>query len=283
MKSSDRRLFLKNSGLLLGSLLISRIGVAQPLSRTARFNLSLNLAQVNFFFTGNLNRRQHLESIVAPLLRNMSGIYLDTGNFTEHSQANTRYRVSQMNALGYQVAALGKHEVDMGEENLLKLAKSCDFALVNSLTAWRNSELTNWIKPFQLVEIGGRCVGVLAIGPACPSKQDMDKLTRLAKQLKKEEQCDMIICLVPEGLKKEELLELVRESGDVDLFCCAATDARAGVCQILKNGDNAETTLIYGGEEAIELGHYAANMSASEYVLPNRMACHPPKAATSWS
>ncbi|TDQ73710.1 bifunctional UDP-sugar hydrolase/5'-nucleotidase [Sphingobacterium yanglingense] len=283
MKKSDRRFFLKSSGLLLGGLLISRLGVSQPLSRTARFKLKLDLRNVNFFFTGNLNFKQHLDVAVAPLLQNMSGVYLDAGNFTEQSKTKTMHRVAQMNAFGYQAAALGKHEMAIGEDNLLRLAKSCDFTLVNSLTTWRNPELSNWIKPFQLVEIADKNVAVLATAPMCPSNQEVVILTSLAKQLKKEQQCDLAICLVPNGLKKKELLELVRESGGIDVFFCVATDAPKDAIYILRNKDKKEATLIYGGKEAIELGHYAANMKTAGYVLPNRIACCPPKNPIHWS
>lgn len=283
MKNSDRRFFLKSSGLLLGGLLISRLGMTQPLSRATRFNLKLDLRNVNFFFTGNLNLKQHLETTVAPLLQRMSGVYLDTGNFTEHSKGKIVQRVNQMNVLGYQAAALGKDELALGEENLLRLAKACDFTLLNSIAVWHNLELSNWVKPFQLIAIADKRVGVLAIGPVSPSSHDLVRLISLAKRLRIEEQCDLIICLVPDGLKKQELLELVRESDAIDMFFCAATNTKKDATYILKNKGKEETTLMYGGKDAVELGHYAANMETAGYVLPNRIACCPPKNAIHWS
>ncbi|MBL1407545.1 bifunctional UDP-sugar hydrolase/5'-nucleotidase [Sphingobacterium faecale] len=277
MNNNNRRFFLKSSGLILGSFLLARLGMAKSPAQAARFNLRLDLKDVNFVFTGNLNRKQHLETTVAPILQNISAVYLDTGNFTAHSKAKTIDRVKQMNDLGCQAAALGRDELTMPETDLLTLARSCDFTLLNSLAVWQNRELSNRIKPFQLIQIVDRRVGVLAIGPVSLSGSEVHRLTSLAKRLREEEQCHMIICLVPEGHNKKKLKEIAEQSEAIDLFLCAATDAEVGLCYVLKNREHTDTTLIYGGKGGVEWGHYAANMESVGYVLPNTMGCYTPK------
>lgn len=72
--------------------------------------------------------------------------------------------VALMNKLGYKAAVVGNHDFDYGEENLKKLVSSAAFAVLGAdVYVKETGKHADYLKPYVMVEAGGRKIGVLGI------------------------------------------------------------------------------------------------------------------------
>ena len=95
-------------------------------------------------------------------------LLLDSGDFFQGAPEGTlskgRSVVKLMNALGYHASAIGNHEYDFGEANLIELAKLAEFPLLASNIQLRESGApVDYAQPWALFERGGVRVGVVGL------------------------------------------------------------------------------------------------------------------------
>ena len=115
--------------------------------------------------------------------------------------------INLMNAMRYDVACLGNHEFDNGQAHLLKMLSNATFTVVCANYDFENSPLKNVIKPYTIVTRKGVKIGIIGL---LVNLDDMvsyesrkgiiyldpvSKANELAEKLKREDRCDMVICL----------------------------------------------------------------------------------------
>jgi len=146
-------------------------------------------------------------------------IVVDAGDFSQGTPYYNLFKgfpeIELMNALGYDVVALGNHEFDNGSKALAKRLKQANFSIVCANYQFKNKTLAKLVKPYTIITMEGKKIGFF--GLLCDMKrvimpsyyQEVTFLDptaaaiKMVDLLKNKEQCDIIICLSHLGIKPE--------------------------------------------------------------------------------
>ena len=139
-----------------------------------------------------------------------------------------------MSMMGYDAATIGNHDFDNGIEGLLAQMPHAEFPFVSANYHFENTALEGLIKPYQIFEKGGIKIGVFGLGielQGLVAKRHYKETIYLdpieiasetVHKLKKEEKCDLVICLSHLGYeyKDEQIsdMKLAKATKDIDLI-----------------------------------------------------------------
>ena len=136
---------------------------------------------------------------------------LDAGDYNQGTPYFTVFKgdleMELMNALGYEVVAIGNHEFDNGVNEFARRLSKAEFQTVCANYDFSGTALEPYVKPYTIVYKNGRKIGVfglLANIKSLVAKQNREGLVyidayeaaqRWADYLKNEEHCDLVIAL----------------------------------------------------------------------------------------
>jgi len=112
-----------------------------------------------------------------------------------------------MSKLKYDAATIGNHDFDNGVDGLLAQMPYASFDMLSANYDFSNTVLDGYVKPYKTYMVDGIKIGVYGLGIALDGlvTKSLYKETRyldpfemasdMERQLKEEEQCDLIICL----------------------------------------------------------------------------------------
>ena len=141
-----------------------------------------------------------------------------------------------MNELGYNAATLGNHEFDNGVKQLAKSMEFANFPFLNSNYDLKNTPLENKVENFKIFELNDVKIGIFGIGVELNGLVDkklfhgvkyLDPIEisfEMTRQLKNDENCDIIICLSHLGHDIGYMegkmcdLNLAKKTKDIDLI-----------------------------------------------------------------
>jgi len=163
-------------------------------------------------------------------------LLLDAGDFFQGTPYfnffNGELEVRAMNLLGYDAVTLGNHEFDNGVEFLANALRDAKFDVVCSNYDFTNTPLQRIIKPYVIKEVAGQRVGIVAMcinpkGLIAPNNVNgityndpYESVIKLAKRLRDDQGCSMIICLSHIGHNYEGSpsdLDFAKLSSSIDL------------------------------------------------------------------
>ncbi|MGL5014805.1 MAG: bifunctional metallophosphatase/5'-nucleotidase [Bacteroidales bacterium] len=163
-------------------------------------------------------------------------LLLDAGDFFQGTPYfnffNGELEVRAMNLLGYDAVTLGNHEFDNGVEFLANALRDAKFDVVCSNYDFTNTPLQRIIKPYVIKEVAGQRVGIVAMsinpkGLIAPNNMNgityndpYESVIKLAKRLRDDQGCSMIICLSHIGHNYEGSpsdLDFAKLSSSIDL------------------------------------------------------------------
>ena len=146
-------------------------------------------------------------------------LLVDAGDFSQGSSyftlMNGDIEIDVMNAMRYDVACLGNHEFDNGLDELARRVENADFPIVCSNYDFSECRLGDLVKPYAILHRGGLKIGFVgvltdltivvdrAIADKIKYLDPAESVNRYAEYLKKERDCDMVICLSHLGIEKE--------------------------------------------------------------------------------
>lgn len=175
-----------------------------------------------------------------------------------------------MTQMGYDVATLGNHDFDNGIDGLLKQQPHAGFQLVNCNYDFGSTPLKSLVKPFTTIRKGPLKIGILGVGielnglvPEAMFKgiQYRDPLTHaneVAYTLKKDEKCDLIICLSHLGYKyagnKISDIQLAQKSEHIDLIIGGHTHTFLNQPDLIPNKVGKEVMVNQVGWAGLQLG-----------------------------
>ena len=138
-------------------------------------------------------------------------LLLDSGDFSQGSGYYTLFKgeveVGLMNQMGYDAATIGNHEFDFGMDNMAKLFKMANFPIVCSNYDCKGTVLEDLVKPYIVLNREGVKIGIFALAPPlkglvfdknCEGITFLDPAETAQKYidiLRKQEKCDIVICL----------------------------------------------------------------------------------------
>ena len=138
-------------------------------------------------------------------------LLFDSGDFSQGSGYYTLFKgeveVGLMNQMGYDCATIGNHEFDFGLDNMARLFRMANFPIVCSNYDCKGTVLEDLVKPYIVLKRNGLKIGVFALAPAlkglvfdgnCEGITYLDPSETAQKYidiLRKEEKCDVVICV----------------------------------------------------------------------------------------
>ena len=162
-------------------------------------------------------------------------LFFDSGDFSQGSGYYTLFKgeveVGLMNQMGYDAATIGNHEFDFGLNNLAKLIRMANFPIVCSNYDFTGTPCEGLVKEYITLHRNGLKIGVFALGAPMKglvSNKNCEGVTFLdpaetakkyVKLLRKQEKCDVVICLSHLGWKISEYPDeqFIREIDGCDL------------------------------------------------------------------
>ena len=147
-------------------------------------------------------------------------LLFDSGDFSQGSGYYTLFKgeveIGLMNQMGYDAVTIGNHEFDFGLDNLARIFRMSTFPVVCSNYDCKGTVLEGLVKPYITLKRNGVKIGVFALSPAlkglvfdgnCQGITYLDPAETAQKYidiLRKQEKCDIVICISHLGWKESE-------------------------------------------------------------------------------
>jgi 5'-nucleotidase len=177
-----------------------------------------------------------------------------------------------MSMMRYDLATIGNHDFDNGIEGFYKQFPNASFDFVSANYDFKNTVLDGHVQPYKLFDKNGIKVGVFGLGVALEGLVDkknsketvyndpLEISKDMARILKHEKKCDLVICLSHLGYKyKDEPdkicdLKLAELTKDIDLIIGGHTHTFLDKPTIMKNSENKEVLVNQVGCYGVNLG-----------------------------
>lgn len=198
-----------------------------------------------------------------------------------------------MSEMQYDACTIGNHDFDNGIEGLVKMLPNANFPLICSNYDFSNTEMNKKTIPYKTFMYDGIKVGVFGLGVELeglvPKKlyketQYLDPVKQAAYHahlLKKDLQCDLVICLSHLGFryqnKKISDVELAKRSKNIDLIIGGHTHTLLNEPLLYKNSDGKEVIVAQVGWAGIRLGKidfYFEPKSKRKFVEGTSLVIH---------
>ena len=175
-----------------------------------------------------------------------------------------------MSEMGYDASTIGNHDYDNGMEGLVKQMPNANFPFLCANYDFSNTPLKDKTSPYKVFKKDGIKIGVFGIGIELDGLVDkklygetkylnpFEKSAHYAHLLKKEEKCDLIICLSHLGYKYQDKkvsdVILAEQSKNIDLILGGHTHTFLDEPLSYKNSDGKEVLIAQVGWAGIRLG-----------------------------
>ncbi|HYG53001.1 MAG TPA: metallophosphatase [Flavobacteriales bacterium] len=175
-----------------------------------------------------------------------------------------------MSDMKYDAGTMGNHDFDNGIEGFLKVMPHANFPFICSNYDFSDTPLAGKTETYRVFNKGGIKVGVLGLGielrGLVPDKlygrtrwlDPIETAERVGEKLKKEEGCDLVVCLSHLGFKydtdKVSDLVLARKTCYLDLILGGHTHTFLNEAVIEKNAANQNVLINQVGWGGIYLG-----------------------------
>ena len=190
-----------------------------------------------------------------------------------------------MSMMNYDLATMGNHDFDNGIDGFYSQLPNAKFDFVVANYDFKNTVLDQIIKPYKIFNKNGIKIGVFGIGIELEGLVDkksyketvyqnpVEMAQEMTRILKKEQKCDLIICLSHLGYKykneenKISDLKLAAQTQDIDLIIGGHTHTFLDKPTIVKNLVGQEVLVNQVGCYGINLGridfYFDANKNKS--------------------
>ncbi|MDQ0639579.1 5'-nucleotidase [Pedobacter sp. W3I1] len=258
--STNRRSFLKRNVLLSSSLLLA--GPIDALAKASRtiYTKSINQKQVDIMYSndicGAVNSTAQgfgglkcLQTTVNNEL--ISTLLLDAGGFLNFNRNNHTETIQWMNKVGYHAVNLSAADLKQGVDVFANLLPYMAFDLLSCNYRFEHPKLQKAVKSYQVITYGKYRVGVTGVGESAKIaglkvSDPTAALNKMARFLKEEEACDLIVCLAHLGfdVKAEQgNKQLAADTSWVDLIIGGNTSLGKNQLYVLRNKEKNEVLL----------------------------------------
>ena len=281
----SRRKFIAQSALVAGALLTHNSLFAEMQKQNALKKLTiLHTNDVHSRlepFPMDGGRNQGLGGVAARAalinkIRNEGGeiLLLDAGDIFQGTPFFNLYKgepeIKAMAAMGYDAATMGNHDFDAGLENFATQLNHAGFPILMCNYDFANTPMEFKYQPYKVFKKGKLKIGVTAVGiemtGLVPDSlfgntiylDPIQKANETAAKLKKEEACDMVICLSHLGYKynnnKVSDIVLAKETENIDLILGGHTHTFMDAPEVIKNKLGSDVLINQVGWAGIMLG-----------------------------
>jgi 5'-nucleotidase len=221
---------------------------------------------------GGVERRAALINKIRSQEKNV--LLLDAGDIFQGTPYFNMYggeiEMKLMTKMGYDASAIGNHDFDDGLDNLAKQLQHASFPLLCANYDFTGTPMEGKTIPNKIFEKDGVKIGVFGLGIELAGLVDsrmygktvyQDPLVKAAEQsylLRKEKNCDVVICLSHLGYKYENEkvsdIVLAKKSLGIDVIIGAHTHTFLDKPVILKNREEKDVYITQVGWAGIRLG-----------------------------
>lgn len=164
-------------------------------------------------------------------------LLFDAGDFWQSTSYFNLFHgnaeIELMNAMQYDAVTLGNHQFDLGIDTLIKRLEKAKFQTLLANFDFSNPSLKKLVKPYTIFEKDGIKIGVIGVcinlkGLVDESvekemiyKDPAPIVNTLAKMLKTEQQCDVVVVLSHLGYQNRGIIDditLAEQSEDIDII-----------------------------------------------------------------
>lgn len=199
-------------------------------------------------------------------------LLFDTGDFSQGSPYYSIFKgeveVQLMNRMRYDAVAIGNHEFDFGLENMARIFRMANFPVVCANYDFKGTPVEGLVKPYVVVERDGIRIGVFGIAPQleglvfaqnCEGVKYLDPIATakgIVRKLRKEEKCDVVICLSHLGWDIEGVddTELAAQTRDIDLILGGHTHTYMPSLEYTENLDGMPVPNDQNGKHGVFVG-----------------------------
>lgn len=186
-----------------------------------------------------------------------------------------------MSMMQYDLSTIGNHDFDNGVQGLYAQMPHAKFEFVSANYDFKNTVMDGVVKPFKIFNKNGIKVGVFGIGIELNGLVDkkmyqetvysdpVEATQEMIRILKKEQQCDVVICLSHLGYnyKNEPSkicdLKLAELTKDIDLIIGGHTHTFLDKPTVMKNLDGKEVLVN-------QVGCYGINLGRIDFYLDSK-------------
>lgn len=281
----NRRKFIQQSALAAGALLTTNSLFAEIQKENALRKLTiLHTNDVHsrlepFPMDGGRNQGLGGVAARAELIQKIRNeeqqvLLLDAGDIFQGTPYFNLYKgepeMKAMAAMGYDAATMGNHDFDAGLENFATQLQHGKFPLIICNYDFTNTAMEFKYQPYRIFKKGKLKIGVTAVGiemnGLVPDAlfgntkylNPVQKANEMADKLKKDDGCDMVICLSHLGYQykstkvSDEIL--AKESENIDLIIGGHTHTFLDEPVVLKNKTGSDVLVNQVGWAGIILG-----------------------------
>jgi 5'-nucleotidase len=201
-------------------------------------------------------------------------LLLDAGN-TFSGRENDRHQHSAllqlMEEAGYD-AILPGHR-DLQSALFAKQLTQTTIPVIASNYSINDEALRSRIAPYRIIQKGNTRIGIIGAGkkvlsPNSPVtyKNPLKEIDGLAATLKKEKQCDLVICLSHLGYKHNKAIDdiqLARQSTSIDIIIGGHSRHFMHQPAIMRNRSKNEVVVNHAGHSGIVLGRIEVGLNAT--------------------
>ena len=175
-----------------------------------------------------------------------------------------------MSMLGYDAATLGNHDFDNGIDGFHAQLHNAKFDFVSANYDFQNTVLDDIVKPYKIINKDGIKIGIFGLGVELDGlvNKNLYKETQyldpveiakdIVKELKKIEQCDLVICLSHLGYSynsnKVSDLVLAEKTKNIDLIIGGHTHTLLQKPTITQNSEGKSVLINQCGKSGVYMG-----------------------------
>lgn len=201
------------------------------------------------------------------LLFDSGDIYQGTPYFNYYKG---ELEIKLMSDMKYDAATIGNHEFDNGLDGIERNLQYASFPFISSNYDFKDTVLNNKISPYEIYEVAGIRIGVFGLGielEGLVAKSGYGKTLYLdpaekaayyARFLKKDMNCDLIICLSHLGFSykydKISDIDIAKQSKNIDIILGGHTHTTLNKAVVMSNSDRKEIIIGQVGYAGVNLG-----------------------------
>jgi 5'-nucleotidase len=280
----QRRHFIKETAFTTGALLLSKFDL---LANEENALTKLTILHTNdvhsridpFPMDGGRNQGMGGVAARASLINKIRSeenniLLLDAGDIFQGTPYFNLYKgepeIKAMAAMGYDACTMGNHDFDAGMENFATQLSKGNFPMLNCNYGFTDTPLENIYQPYKIFKKGNLKIGVMGIGLEMRGlvpdslygntiyNDPIIKANETANKLKKEEKCNLVICLSHLGYKyadnKVSDQVLAKETEYIDLIIGGHTHTFLSKPESIKNKLGSDVLVNQVGWGGIQLG-----------------------------
>lgn len=211
-------------------------------------------------------------------------LLLDAGDIFQGTPYFNMYKgepeIKALSMMGYDAVTMGNHDFDAGVEGFARQMVHAKFAVVTANYDFTDTPLEGKTQPYTVIKRGGMKVGIFGLGIELNGlvsdnysgntkyEDPIPVAKRISEQLKRKENCDLVICLSHLGYEydsnKISDKTIAAESEYIDLIIGGHTHTFLDVPTPVKNKAGREIHINQAGWAGVRLGRIDYEISGKK-------------------